>query len=174
MAVDYPAEQGPELLLVFIFLSATISNIVSEAAADGHLRAAVTGLRQTLLAFGAFVRRFAVRSDGGSLKRSDRLPSVKNMLHSTGRSFKREENGTAQNLHRRAFVDASQESRARLILQPVAGLEEPGNDCHAEGEKAKRDRQAQFDMYVGDIEKAPAEARDQIEQRIEQRDRAPE
>jgi hypothetical protein len=30
-------------------------------------------------------------------------------------------------------------SRTELILQPVAGLEEPGNDRHAEGEKAKRD-----------------------------------
>jgi hypothetical protein len=56
------------------------------------------------------------------------------------------------------LVDASQESRAGLILQPVAGLEEPGNDCHAEGKEAERDRQAQSDMHVGDIEKAPAEA----------------
>jgi hypothetical protein len=61
-----------------------------------------------------------------------------------------------------------------LILQPIAGLEEPGNDRHAEREKSKRDGHAQSDMHVGDIEEAPAESRNQIDQRVEQRDRAPE
>src|SRR5262249_9980529 len=60
------------------------------------------------------------------------------------------------------------------ILQPIPGLEEPGSDRHAQREKAKRHGNAQSDMHVGDIEKAPAEARDQIDQRVEQRDRAPE
>jgi hypothetical protein len=48
-----------------------------------------------------------------------------------------------------------------LILQPIAGVEEPGNDRHAQRKKAKRDGHAQSDMDVGDIEKAPAEAGDQ-------------
>ena len=47
------------------------------------------------------------------------------------------------------------ELASTLILQPIAGQEEPGNERHAEGQEANGDRQAQSDMYVGDIEKAP-------------------
>src|ERR1700720_2221619 len=47
---------------------------------------------------------------------------------------------------------------AALVFQPIARLEEPGNDRHAQGEKAKRDSHTQSDMHVSDIEKAPAEA----------------
>src|ERR1700683_5115516 len=61
-----------------------------------------------------------------------------------------------------------------LILEPIAGFEEPPDDRHADGEECKRRQQAQSYIHVGDAEKAPAEPADQIKQRIEQGHRAPE
>src|SRR5579872_5271164 len=60
-----------------------------------------------------------------------------------------------------------------LTLQPVPGLEDPGDGDHADRKKRQRHAEAQRDADVGNFVKAPAEAADQIDHRVEQRDGAP-
>ena len=64
---------------------------------------------------------------------------------------------------------------APLILQPVAGLEDPphGGEAQRPGTPASWPRLMPT-LDVGDAVEAPAEAADQIDDRIEQRDRLPE
>src|ERR1700730_14221048 len=59
------------------------------------------------------------------------------------------------------------------VLQPVAGLEDPPHHDHAGDQERGRPAEAERDADVGDLVKAPAEAGDQIDHGIEQRDGAP-
>src|SRR5690242_3078339 len=62
----------------------------------------------------------------------------------------------------------------RLFLELVAGAEHPPHDGEAEREKRQRHCNAHGHAHVGDAEEAPAEAADQVDDRIEQGDGAPE
>src|SRR3954447_13371445 len=64
-------------------------------------------------------------------------------------------------------------SKLVLVLDAIAGLENPADRAEAEREKQKRHRHADAEMHVGGFEDAPAETADQIDDRIEQRDRLP-
>src|SRR5436305_8804673 len=59
------------------------------------------------------------------------------------------------------------------ILDAIAGLENPADRTEAEREKQKRHGEADAEMHVGGFKEAPAETADQIDDRIEQRDRLP-
>src|SRR6202035_2638865 len=59
------------------------------------------------------------------------------------------------------------------ILQTVASFEDPPHHDHADDEECHRHAEAQGDADVGDLVKAPAEAGDQVDDGIEQRDGAP-
>jgi len=61
-----------------------------------------------------------------------------------------------------------------LRSQAIAGLEDPPDDGQAHDEKQDGDRDADADVHVGKLEEAPAEAADQVNERVEQRDRPPE
>ena len=61
-----------------------------------------------------------------------------------------------------------------LALEPIAGLEDPRYDGKADGEEQADHGEAGGRAHVGDVEKAPAEAADQIDHRIEQRHAPPE
>src|SRR5712692_8252950 len=61
-----------------------------------------------------------------------------------------------------------------LLLQPVAGLEDPPHRGEADGQEQQGHAQADADRDVGGLEEAPAEAADQIDDRIEQRERLPD
>ena len=69
---------------------------------------------------------------------------------------------------------SAHEKQVRSGLQPVAGLEHPPDHRHAQREEHQRHRDADGDIDIGHLEKAPAEAADQIDDRIEQCDRPPE
>ena len=58
------------------------------------------------------------------------------------------------------------------ILQPIAGLEDPPHHDQADDQERQRHAEAEGHAHVGDLVEAPAEAADQIDHRIEQRDRA--
>src|SRR5262245_30062547 len=58
------------------------------------------------------------------------------------------------------------------VLQPIAGLENPGHEPETNREKAERHRQADADADVGSLVKAPAKTADQINDRVVQRERA--
>src|SRR5262249_7322947 len=64
-------------------------------------------------------------------------------------------------------------TKGRSVLQPVAGLEDPPHQGEADRKKRKRHAEAEDHADVRDLVKAPAEAGDQIDYGIEQRDRAP-
>ena len=53
-------------------------------------------------------------------------------------------------------------------LQPIPGLEDPGDHRQADHEEPKRHRQAHADAHVGGAVEAPAKAADQVDDRIEQ------
>ena len=61
----------------------------------------------------------------------------------------------------------------RSGLQPVAGPEHPADDREAEEEEAQGRGEADADADVADAVEAPAEAADQIDDRVEQGDRPP-
>src|SRR6185437_9486526 len=60
------------------------------------------------------------------------------------------------------------------ILEPVAGLEDPADDGEADQQEDQCHDDADRDVHVGDLEEAPAEAADEIEHRIKQRDLLPQ
>src|SRR6266508_4901894 len=60
-----------------------------------------------------------------------------------------------------------------LLLEPVAGLEDPRYGRQADGEEQDGHRQAEAHAHIGGLEEAPAEAADQIDNRIAQGDRLP-
>src|SRR3954447_15985753 len=64
-------------------------------------------------------------------------------------------------------------SKLVLVLDAIAGLENPADRAEAEREKQKRHRDADAEMHVGGFKEAPAETADQIDDRIEQRDSLP-
>lgn len=61
-----------------------------------------------------------------------------------------------------------------LILESVAGLEDPPDDDKAKSEEAERHGEADADVHVGDLKEAPAKAADQIDDRVEQGDGLPQ
>ena len=82
----------------------------------------------------------------------------------------------ARNLDGEGVGRADQEQARRppsLGLQPVAGPEHPADDGEAEEEEAQGRREADADADVGGAVEAPAEAADQIDDRVEQGDRPP-
>src|SRR5688572_9574843 len=64
--------------------------------------------------------------------------------------------------------------RAILRLEPVAGAENPPDDAKADDQERQRHAEADADMHVGYAEEAPAEAADEIHDRVEQRDSLPD
>ena len=58
--------------------------------------------------------------------------------------------------------------------EPVAGLEDPPHDGKAQRQKRERHGDADADVHVGDAVEAPAEAVDEINDRIELRHGLPE
>ena len=58
-------------------------------------------------------------------------------------------------------------------FQPIARLEYPSNDREADEKEGHDRREADFDGDVAFVEEAPAEARDQVDDRIEERHLAP-
>src|SRR6266481_2167547 len=60
-----------------------------------------------------------------------------------------------------------------LSLEPIARLENPPHHREADGEEYRRHAQADAHADVGDAVKAPAEAADQINHRIDESDRLP-
>src|SRR5687768_16059186 len=63
--------------------------------------------------------------------------------------------------------------RPKLLLEPVSRSEDPPNHGKAEQEKAHSCGQADRDRHVGLSEEGPAEAVDEIDDRVEQSDAAP-
>src|SRR2546423_14555210 len=63
---------------------------------------------------------------------------------------------------------------AHSILQAIPRLENPRDRSDAERKEKQRHRKADADMHVGRFKEAPAEAADQIDDRVEQRDFLPE
>src|SRR5438270_14037924 len=60
------------------------------------------------------------------------------------------------------------------LLDLVAGLEEPPDDAEADREEYRDHYDAHGDADVGDLVEAPAEARDQIDDRVDETHRLPE
>src|SRR5207253_5779492 len=61
-----------------------------------------------------------------------------------------------------------------LGLEPVSGFEYPRHDRQRYRHEHDRHGEADSDAHVGDAVEAPAEAADQIDHRVEQRDRLPQ
>src|ERR1700724_3174609 len=53
-------------------------------------------------------------------------------------------------------------------LETISRLEDPPDDDEADGEEQRRHGEAHGDTHVGDFEEAPAEAADEINDRVEQ------
>src|SRR5215813_8721617 len=64
-------------------------------------------------------------------------------------------------------------ARPTLALQPIAGLEYPPNDHEAPEQERKGHPQADRDAHIGNLEKGPTEAADEINNRIEKGDSLP-
>src|ERR1043165_9511125 len=60
-----------------------------------------------------------------------------------------------------------------LVLDAIAGSEDPRDRAEADAKEQKRHRDAYAKVHVGGFKEAPAEAADQIHDRIEQRDGLP-
>src|SRR5690242_4815697 len=60
-----------------------------------------------------------------------------------------------------------------LVLQPVAGLEDPPHGRETGAEKNRDGRKAHLDIDISDLEEAPAKAADEVNDRVEQGDRLP-
>ena len=74
---------------------------------------------------------------------------------------------------RRPGLDAPTRRRERstagdLLLEAIAGPEHPGDDGEADDDEGERHGEARPDGHVGDRIEAPAEAADQVDDRIEQ------
>src|SRR5262250_3526561 len=63
--------------------------------------------------------------------------------------------------------------RVRSALQPVPGLEEPAQKRQADDEEHEDRGEARDDRHVGGAVEAPAEAADQVNDRVEQAEGAP-
>ena len=61
----------------------------------------------------------------------------------------------------------------QLIFQPVPGLKHPADEENAGGEKKGNHEEAQGQPDVGCFIKAPAEAADQIDDRVDHRNHLP-
>src|SRR5262249_2429007 len=65
-------------------------------------------------------------------------------------------------------------NHASLILEPIAGLEDPPDGHEAQRQEQERHAQADCHIDVRDLEEGPAESADQVDHRIEQRHRLPD
>src|ERR1022692_4454766 len=97
-------------------------------------------------------------------------------LSARGITWLRAHRGIANTIYRRMLSPFGQlESRRRSLgLEPVSGLEYPGHDRQRYRHEHDRHAEADADSHVGNAVEAPAEAADQVDHRVEQRDRLPE
>src|SRR5215211_3269417 len=71
-------------------------------------------------------------------------------------------------------VSLLKRSPTASVLEAVSGLENPPCHGEADGQEQERHGEAQGDADVGRLEEAPAEAADEVDDRIGERDFLPE
>src|SRR6187200_155482 len=89
-------------------------------------------------------------------------------------SCRRHGGASQKALKSRGFIVIARRQTAWLILQPVAGLEDPRDDRERYTHEDGRHDNAHADTDVGEAVKAPAEAADHVHHRVEERYRLPE